>query len=246
MNLSQITGAVMKGVKNNSSILLSISAGIGTITTAYLTAKATAKSLEVLEEKHNCQLKDLPIRKEDVKLVWTNYIPPALSAVATIACVVGANRIDAKRTLAAQSAFAISQRAFSDYRDKVIEEYGERKDQTFRAAVAEDQVRANPPKGELLIAGPGNVLCCEQYTGRYFQSDMQTLKTAVNDLNERLLKHDYATLDDWYYILGLNYTSTSSRMGWGSEKLLVLEFSTVMTEDGRPCLAFEYNYIKPL
>jgi hypothetical protein len=27
---------------------------------------------------------------------------------------------------------------------------------------------------------------------------------------------------------------------------MVLEFTTVLTEGGVPCLAFDYNYVKPL
>jgi hypothetical protein len=111
--------------------------------------------------------------------------------------------------------------------------------------MAEDRVTKNPPP-EILVSGPGNVLCCEMWTGRYFTSDMESLRKAENELNARLLKHDYATLDDFYYLLKLPMTTSSGEAGWKSDKLMGLEFSTVLTPDGRPCLTFEYNYITSL
>jgi hypothetical protein len=181
--------------------------------------------------------------KEDGKLIWKLYIPAGVSAVTTIACIVGANRIDAKKTLAAQTAFALTQRLYSDYRDKVVEEIGEHKDRSIRDKLAEDRVKKNPPPSQdILITGPGN----ELYTGRYFTSDMEKLQKSKNELNARLLAHDYATLDDWYYLVGLRGTTYSGELGWKSSKLMELTFSTVLTDDGRPCLAFEYNYMTSL
>jgi hypothetical protein len=183
---------------------------------------------------------------ERTKLVWKIYIPSAISATSTIACLVGANRVGLKKTMAAQTAFAISERMYSEYRDKVIEEYGERKDQSIRDKIADERVKLTAPSNDILVTGPGNVLCCELYTGRYFSSDMESLRKAQNELNSQLLAHDYATFDDFYYMIGLGRTSSSSQMGWKSTKLMGLSFSTILTDDGRPCLAFEYNYVEPM
>ena len=75
---------------------------------------------------------------------------------------------------------------------------------------------------------------------------MESLKKARNDINSRVMNHDYATLDDFYYIVGLAPSSIGGQLGWKSPKLMELEFSTVLSEDGRPCLAFDYNYTEPL
>ncbi len=75
---------------------------------------------------------------------------------------------------------------------------------------------------------------------------METLKKAQNDINARIINEMYVTLDELYDILGLSYTSNSSELGWNSDKLMELRFSTVMAEGGEPCLAFDYNYTKPI
>ncbi len=259
----KIINTIMSTMKRRSPLILSSMAVSGVVTTSYLTGKATWEASQEIRgwEEHNGYdgygrghgLEEGPGNttkqrlKERAVMTWKLYIPAAASGVVTIACIVGTARVSNKRAAAAQAAFVLTERAYSEYRNKVIEEYGERKDQTIRDSIAEDRVKNNtPPSAEVLVTGPGNVLCCELHTGRYFASDMETLRKAQNDLNSRLLGQDSSSLDDFYWLIGLNGTSNSSDLGWNSDKLMSLEFTTVLTEDGRPCLAFEYNYIRPI
>lgn len=250
MKVPQVINTVVAPLKRNSTTILTTTSITGVVTTAYLTGKAAVQANHVLTA-HDIYDSSERDRKERIKtrvgLVWKLYIPAAASGAVTIGCIVGTSRIGNKRTAAAQAAFVLTERAYSEYRSKVIEEYGERKDQGIRDSIAADRVANNPPPA-ILVAGTsaGNILCCELHTGRYFVSDMETLRRAQNDLNERLLRHDQCTLDDWYHLIGLPGISTSGDLGWNSDKLLELEFTTVLTDDGRPCLAFNYNYVKPL
>lgn len=223
-------------IKENSSVILSIGAGLGTVATAYLAARAGYQTAQVLENQDPHE--DV---KEKAKRVWRLYIPTAISATATIVCVASVKRVDAQKTLAAQTALAVSQRAYEGYRAQVIEELGDRKDKTILAKVAEKQISENPPA---IVAGSGEVLCCELFTGRYFSSDMEKLNAAVNAVNAKLVRHDLATLDDFYYEIHLPTTTMSGQAGWESGRLLELEFSTVLSPGKVPCLAFEYSYVK--
>jgi hypothetical protein len=248
-NLTQLTGALGKGIKANSPLILTVAAGVGVITTAYLSSVASFQAARVIRAKEdvNGTPSDRKQRVIDrTKLVWKLYIPTGISCVTTIGCVVGANRIESKKTLAATTALAFTERAYSEYRDKVVEEFGVRKDQSIRDKVVAEHVKSTAPSQEVLVTGPGNVLCCELFTGRYFTSDMETLRRVTNNLNAKMLTHDYATLTDFYYHVGLPQTSESSRIGWESSRLMELIFSTALTEDGRPCITFEYNYTKLL
>jgi len=263
MNLGDLGRLVRRNAKEHSPVILSVTAGLGTLVTAYLAAKAAYKARDVIknfEDEGNpyeppriFSESDRPvvyrtgILIEKTQLVWKLYIPTAVSATTTIVCIIGANRVEVKRTLAAQTAFTVAQRAFDQYREKVIDEIGPGKDQSIRDQIARERVLSSPPPSqEVLVTGPGNVLCCELFTKRYFTSDMETLRKAQNDLNHKLISQDYATFDDFYYMVGLPQTSSSGHLGWKSAKILVLEFTTLMTEDGRPCLAFDYNYFEPI
>src|SRR5688500_7097697 len=145
--------------KENSSLILAVGAGIGVVATAYLSAEAGYKTRQALEHEKGMDLRD------KVWYVWKLYIPAGTAGAVTILCVVGSKRSDGRKTLAAQTALAVSQRAYEGYRAQVIEELGERKDKTLLAKVAEKQVNENPPPA--IIAGSGPVLCCELHTGRY-------------------------------------------------------------------------------
>lgn len=227
--------------RNKTSILTSIaiSGVIGVI------ALATKATFEAVEDLHAANLTDDASAKDKVKVVWKRYIPTALVGSATIGCIVGAQKVGTKKAVAAQAAFAVSERLFSEYKEKIVEQIGPKKEQAVRDAIAQDRVtKDNPENKQVIVTGNGTVLCCEGYTGRYFTSDMESLRKAENNINAKLNSHDHASLSDLYYLLKIPETSISDRLGWDSGRLLELEFSTTLTPNGQPCLVFNYNYIK--
>jgi len=226
-----------------------VAAGVGTVVTAYLTARASFKAAEVIrkhEEEHPPSIHSKERFIERTKLVWRLYIPAAVSGSSTIVSVIGANRVGARRIFAANSAIAIADQTFSEYRDKVVEQLGSGKEQAVRDQIAEDKVKATTPSGEVLVVGDGHVLCCELYTGRYFRSEMEAIQRAKNKINAKINSHEYASLSDFYYEVGLPFTSVSSNLGWKDGRHLELEISSVLTTDDKPCIAFDYNYVGPL
>lgn len=226
-------------LKSNSPAILTALGVSGTVTTAYLAAQAGYKMARDEDADPHATT------REKIERYWPLFVPAGISSAITVGCIIGATKAGTRKTAAVTAAYSISERAFSEYKDKVIEKYGETKEQAIRDEVAQDRVQNSPPKN-VIIASGGTVLCCELYTGRYFQSDIETLRRAQNVVNDKLNRDMYASLSDFYYIIGIPQTSYSSDIGWESGKLMDLQFSTVMSEDERPCLAFEYNYVKPL
>lgn len=220
----------------------------GVATTVYLTATASFKAARAIDEAENVGgiSNDSTQRfKEQVNIAWKFYIPPVTTGVVTVGAIAYANRLGSKRTTAAISAYTITERAFAQYREKIVEEIGPHKEQIVRDDIARSVAEAAPSR-ELIIAGSGEVMCCELYTRRYFMSDMEQLRKAQNDINAQVNNELYVSLDDFYDKIKLTPTAHSSELGWDSDRQLELEFSTVLSEDGRPCLAFNYNYIKPI
>lgn len=242
MTLIKLTRQAEKLLHDNSPAILTAIGVSGTLSTAYLVGKASFEAAEILDREMPCHP-----RKDRIVHVWKLYIPAAISASLTVGCIIAANRIGSKRAAAAYSVLSVTEKAFAEYKDKVVETIGERKERTVQDSIAQDRVNANPTAGrDIIVAGPGNVLCHELYTGRYFYSDMESLRKAVNELNARLNREMYANLSDFYSIVGLPYTSNSDEIGWDSDKLLELRYTTVLSDDGRPCIAFDYNYTKPM
>jgi len=238
MSLNSILKRVERTVQSNSPAILAGIGVSGTISTAYLAAKA---GYEI--GGWNYQFQELP-KKEKIKACWKKYIPAGISGAITIGCVVSATRIGHKRAAAAYSLLTVAERSFTEYKEKVVEQLGEKKEQAIRDEIAQDRVNNNPPK-DVIVMGTGNVLCQETHTGRYFNCDMETLRKAENKINHQLISQNEANLNDFYYLVGLEPTSFSSVTGWNVDRQLELRFSTALTPDGRPCITFDYNYIIP-
>lgn len=240
--LKQLTRVV---TKNSPTILTGLGVG-GVITTAYLTGRAAFTSAEVIESDiyQNGYIDDPKKRaKRYTELTWRLYIPAGISGSIAIGCIIAGARVSSKRTAAAYSLLSVSQQAFDEYRDKVVEKFGEKKEQAIRAEIAQDRVNNNPP-GQVII-GSGSVMCCELFTGRYFMCDIETLKKAEIFINRKILSETEATLDDFYYEVKLEPTTDSSRCGWDLGRTLELYFSAVLHNE-KPCIAFEYSHVKSL
>lgn len=220
----------------------------GVATTAYLSVTAGMKAARTIDSDESVggTAGDMTTRiKERAALTWKFYIPPVTTGVVTIGAIAYANRLGAKRTAAAVSAYTITERAFAQYREKVVEQIGAHKEQVIRDDIARDEV--GKQHSELIVlSGSGSVLCCDLYSGRYFMSDMESLRRAENEINAKIINELYVTLDEFYDLVGLRPIEHSSELGWNSDELMKLDFSSVLSEDGKPCLAFNYNYIKPI
>lgn len=247
MNVTSAIHRIKRLVRDNSPIILTALGGSGTVTTAYLTAKATftaARVIDKAQEIEDRNVKSHPLdNKEKFKLVWKLYIPAGVSGIVTIVCVIGASRTSSTKTAAAYSLLSVSEKAFTEYKEKVVEQLGPKKEQAVRDQIAQDRVN-NTQQG-MIVVSPGMVLCFDLHSGRYFNSDMETLKKAQNAINAKMLSQDEASLSDFYYLVGLAPTKYSDHAGWKSPKLLELYFSTTMSEDNRPCIAVDFNYFEP-
>lgn len=240
---SNLLNQTRRMLRKNSPGLLTGFAVAGTVATAFYAAKGSFKAAKLLED---VEFSEEATLIDKARWVWPCYVPAAVSGTTTVACILTANNLHGKRTAAAAAAYSLTEQAFGEYRAKVASEFGKHKEQVLRDEIVRDKVDQNPSGKSVIIAGDGNVLSYELYTGRYFMSSMETLRKAQNDINSAIVNNLYVTLDSFYDILGLPHTSTSGELGWDSDRLMELEFSTVLSEDGKPCLAFNYNYIKPV
>ena len=249
MDISNLIANVGKTLKSNAPEILTALGISGVVTTAYLTARASFHAARLIEEHEGMNGEAVDPRqrfKERARLVWKEYIPPTLSGGVTIACIIGSHKLSGHRTAAAVAAYSLTEKAFSEYKEKVVQEIGKGKEQKVRDEIAQDVVNRAPEKEIDVLVLSDNVLCCELYTGRTFRCDMESLRKAENDLNKILISQVYASLDEFYDIIGLPYTSDSTLLGWDSDNFLELKFSTTMSPKGEPCLAFAYNYVKPI
>lgn len=227
--------------KHSPEILTGI--GItGMFTSTVLAVKATPKAL-ILIENAEYDKGDNLTAVETIKAAWKPYIPAIITAAMSATCIIGASAVSTKRNAALATAYTISENALLTYRDKVIETIGEKKEKEIRNKVAQDKVDKEPvSKSQVIITPKGNTLCMDQITGRYFKSDIEAIKKAVNELNRQMMQQNYISLNELYSALGLEPISTGYRLGWNIDKgFIEVDFSTCLADNDEPCIVVELS-----
>jgi hypothetical protein len=232
----------------NKSVLLTAIGVVGTVSTAVLTGRSTWKAAELFQEESDEYFADNPDAveydlppKEMIRLYWALYIPPVGVGVLTIAAIVLANRVDAQKAAALAAAYGVSERTLQEYKEKVVERLGEKKEKAIRDEIDQDRLTKNPVQDrQVIIAGSGEVLCYDNISGRYFQSSMEELRQAENKVNYELVHHNQASLSFFYDQVGLPPTRHSDEVGWNSNNLLEINYSTQMSTDNRPCIVVDF------
>ena len=182
--------------------------------------------------------------KDTLKLTWTAYIPTAIMAGTSIACVLGAHFAHIRREAALIGLAQFTERVFSEYREEVKRSIGEKAESGVTERVNQKAVSENPPsQGMVLMTNRGSSLFKDAYTGRYFESDMEDIRRAVNDFNSSILSSlgTYAPLNDFYALIGLARISGGDDVGWYGDKLLDVEYTATISEDSRPCIVLYFR-----
>ena len=248
-------------IKHSPEIMTGIGIA-GMITTTVLAVKATPKALMLIDSKkqeifdeldpsevpdNNTNYKDLQLKPiEVVKVAWKPYIPAVVTCVASVTCLIGASSVNAKRNAALATAYELSKTALTEYKEKVVETVGEKKEEIIREKVAQKKVDNNPvSKSEVIMTGSGDVLFLEPVSMRYFKSDIENIRKIINDLNYRLTTgmEEYISLSELYDEIGLTHTAQSDDIGWNiyRDGQINIDFPATKTEKGEPCLMLEYN-----
>lgn len=241
-NLSKMLRNARQALAKHSPEILTGVGIAGMITTTILAVRATPKALDLISKKEYEEQRELTAM-ETVKTAWKPYVPAAVVGTLSTACLVGANSVNLKRNAALAAAYTLSDTAFREYKEKVVETIGEKKEQTVRDKVAEKQVTENPPSSEVAVIGKGPSLCLDPLSMRYFKSDINTIKKAANEVNAQILTSVYgwATINDFYDELNLPHTDTGDNLGWDLDNRINIHISAQVTEDGEPCLVIGHN-----
>ena len=233
----------------------------GMITTTVLAVKATPKVMELIEDEKKAQTRKLreeaikngddcyaPVEKlkplEVVKVAWKPYVPAAMIGMASIGCIIGANTVHVRRQAALYSAYKLSETALTEYKEKVVETIGEKKEKEVRDKVAQEKLDNNPvSKSEIIMTGRGESLFYDPLSDRYFMSDIETIRRIINDINYAMGfgSEMYVSLSEVYDELGLKHTKISDRIGWNiTDGQVEADFSSKIADDGRPCVVLDW------
>jgi len=241
MRFASLAGAARKLVVDNSPTILSAMAVVGVATTALMAVRATPRAIRILEvAQTNSPVLLTP--QEKLRLIAPCYIPSSAVGIATMACIIGANSVHAKRQAALISAYSLTENAFQKYQAKVTETFGEGKERKVRDELAQEQVTENPPIAkEIIITGNGDVLFQDSLSNQYFESTYEKVKRAENELNRSLIHEQSVSLNEFYDLLQIPNNDIGEELGWRNGEDVELRISATVTPEHKPCLVINYS-----
>ena len=166
--VKNVTKVGLDFIKKNSPHILTGTAVVGVGMTSVFAVKGALKARDILEEEKYRRKEKLYIdyeksnlspetdnnppeelirqttelsKKEIFKLIWKPILPAVITGATTIACIIGADVINAGRVAALMSACAISEKALEEYQKKNIDLFGEKNHDKILNEKAKDDVR---------------------------------------------------------------------------------------------------------
>lgn len=237
---------IKRFISANLPAILTSMAVTGVVSTTVVAVRATpAAMIDIWDAEQDVVPEDerTPLKRsmDRVRVAWPHYVPAVLVGGVTIAAILSAQNINTKRQTAVVGLYSLTAKAYQEYREKVFEQIGKNKERAIRDDIAKDRIEANPPSSnQIFVTGRGKSLCYDSLSGRYFESDIEAVRKAVNDINHTCLNDMYAELNDFYRAIGLPITAHGAEIGFRYDHLLKIEFSAHLTEDDVPCVSLDY------
>ena len=242
-NVSKLIKCVQAFTTKHSPEILTGIGIAGMVTTTILAVRETPKALMLISdaayEKEDCEL----TIAEKIKACWKCYVPAAVTGAVSIACLVGASSVNLRRNAALATAYKLSETALTEYREKVIETVGEKKERLVRENIDKDHLEKNPvTNNNVIVTGNGDTLCYDSLCGRYFNSDIDKIKRAINELNRELIMDNYVSLNDFYDRLDIDHIEIGDDLGWNvDDGLIDIDFGSQLASNGKPCITLNYT-----
>lgn len=234
-----IAGKLVHIVEDNSTTILTGIGVAGAITTGVLAGRAGFKAANMLRDEWEDP--STVAFSEKLKQVGPEFIPAIGVGALTVAAILYSRKLSAKETAAMATAYAMSDKTFQEYKDKVQEKLGQKREEAIRDEVAQDRINRNPPDNHtIIITGGGDVLCYDVVTDRYFNSTVENIKRAENHVNGEIATHDAVPMSRFYDAIGLRPTPYTEEVGWNIDNRCEVQFSTVLSPDQRPCVSIDF------
>lgn len=243
VDISKILKSTKKVLNQRSPEILTGIGIAGMVITTVLAVKATPKAMRAIqkEEKKLDQGEKLSA-KDVVKVSWKYYVPATITSACSIACLIGASSVNLKRNAALATAYKLSETALTEYKEKVIETIGEKKERKIREDISKDHFEKDQVSTkEIFITNTGKTRFYDVMAKRKFTSDIQHLKKIENELNRRMRDEMYITLNDFYHEIGLEPIPVGDILCWNIDKGYIdMQFDSFIDDEDVPCIVVDF------
>jgi hypothetical protein len=235
-------GRQLLTVQKHSPVIMFGAGIVGVVATAVLASRATLKLDDILDDHDkmidkisNFQHQDYSDdnRKKDkvVQYVHTGmkmaktYAPAVLVGAASIVCLTTSHVVLTKRNASLAAAYAVLDRGFKQYRERVVGELGAGKDMEFRYDMEDHTVVEETPEGPITknIKRPSkkNLSVYARIFDRdnkHWKSDphynQMFIACQQNWANELLRARGHVFLNEVYDMLGFQRSREGAVVGW--------------------------------
>lgn len=237
--------------KHSPEIFIAVGV-VGTVASAVMACKATTKLSDILEESkeqidaiHEAPQKeelknkyDEDMMHKDLALVYFQtgvkvaklYAPAVILGTLSITSIVASNNILRKRNVALAAAYATVDKGFKEYRERVVERYGEQVDyelthniktKEITETIVDEKGKEKQVKKTIEVADPTVTNEYVKYftrTNPYWDDTPDYvemfLRAQQNYANDRLKIEKALTLNEVYDSLGFQKTKAGMVVGW--------------------------------
>jgi hypothetical protein len=262
MNLGNFKGVITRvagrGIllaRKHSPEILMVSGVVGIVASTVMACKATLKAEDVIDEargklekiqyaKENIDTEDYSEQdyKKDLVITYVQagmgfvklYGPAILVGAASIGCILGAHGIMKKRNLALIAAYKAVEKSFTDYRKRIVEEFGADKDRLLKNGITQSKVsvievdeNGKTKKTQKVVENvdPNGL---SQYARFFDEASINWSKTPEYNLtflkcqqsyaNDLLRSRGHIFLNEVYDLLGIPRSQAGAIVGWVNGK----------------------------
>lgn len=200
-------------IKRNASTILTCLGATGVVATAVMVGKETPKVTTLLKDAKEKKGEELT-KWEKVKIAGPIYAPSIITGAATIACIFGSNLISKRQQATLMSAYALLDNSYREYKKKTDELYGNEAGKHIRGEIAKDKYT-----GDDKLLDDNKELFYDFYSGRYFESNKETVMRAQYETNRAMYLNGAVCLNEYYDFLGLEPKAEYEDIGWSCGQL---------------------------
>lgn len=216
--------------------LVAAAAGIEEMKEEY--SAKDAKKLELLKKNAKVQEYTAENSHKDLTLIYAQtgikfiklYAPAIILGAASLSCLLGSNNILRKRNAALAAAYATIDKGFKEYRNRVVERFGEEVDKELKYNVKAQEIeetvidkngKEKTVKKTVKVANPNE----HSEYARFFDDgctgweknseyNLAFLNSQQNYANDKLRAQGYLFLNEVYEMLGIPATKAGQVVGW--------------------------------
>lgn len=237
---SKVGRQILLGKKHTPTLLFA-GGVVGVVGATVMACKATLKLDSVLEEAEKTsaevanfnddryseedRVKDLyKVKVRTAMRVVKLYAPAVAVGTVSVAALTGSHVVLSKRNTALMAAYSALDKGFSQYRDRVREEYGDEKDLEFRRGVDISQETVEGKNGSKVVErknlGTGLSIyarCFDETNPNwnphpdYNRAFLHAQQTYLNDM---LHARGHVFLNEVYDALGMERSKPGAVVGW--------------------------------